>query len=111
MTVRISSIAFASVACAALVSGNLFAQPAADPNSAPNAYHVDEGWAKLQQGRRWGAAVGVDIDRDALRRRPPTQVVTGQVAHPNGHAAQAAQDLGGDARLLPACDGRHDEGL
>ena len=64
MTVRISSIAFASVACAALVSGNLFAQPAADPNSAPNAYHVDEGWAKLQQGRRWGAAVGVDIDRD-----------------------------------------------
>ena len=62
MTVRISSIAFASVACAALVSGNLFAQPAADPNSAPNAYHVDEGWAKLQQGRRWGAAVGVDMD-------------------------------------------------
>ncbi len=35
-----------------------------DPNSAPNPYHVDEGWAKLPQGRKWGAAVGVDIDRD-----------------------------------------------
>src|SRR5712691_4980224 len=35
-----------------------------DPNSAPNLYRVDEGWAKLPAGRKWGAAVGVDIDRD-----------------------------------------------
>jgi sugar lactone lactonase YvrE len=41
-----------------------FAQGAADPNAAPNPYRVDEGWAKLPQGRKWGAAVGVDIDRD-----------------------------------------------
>jgi sugar lactone lactonase YvrE len=40
------------------------AQGAGDPNVAPNPYRVDEGWAKLAQGRKWGAAVGVDIDRD-----------------------------------------------
>jgi DNA-binding beta-propeller fold protein YncE len=36
----------------------------AGPNAAPNPYRVDEGWAKLPQGRAWGAASGVDIDRD-----------------------------------------------
>lgn len=40
------------------------AQGGADPNAAPNPYRVDEGWAKLPEGRKWGAAVGVDIDRD-----------------------------------------------
>src|SRR5579872_7223610 len=40
------------------------AQPAPDPNSAPQTYRLDDGWAKLPEGRKWGAAVGVDIDRD-----------------------------------------------
>ena len=40
------------------------AQAPPDPNAASNPYRVDEGWAKLAQGRTWGAAVGVDIDRD-----------------------------------------------
>ncbi len=35
-----------------------------DPNSAPNPYHVVDNWAKLSQGRVWGMAIGVDIDRD-----------------------------------------------
>lgn len=35
-----------------------------DPNSAPNPYHVIEHWAKLPQGRPWGQAIGLDIDRD-----------------------------------------------
>ena len=35
-----------------------------DPNSAPNPYHVVEHWAKLPEGRVWGQAIGVDIDRD-----------------------------------------------
>src|ERR1700732_5269243 len=39
-------------------------QGGGDPNAAPNPYRVDEGWAKLPQGRKWGAAIGVDIDRD-----------------------------------------------
>lgn len=53
-----------TAACAVLVSVAAWAQPAGNPNSAPNPYHVDEGWAKLPPGRHWGAAVGVDIDRD-----------------------------------------------
>jgi DNA-binding beta-propeller fold protein YncE len=40
------------------------AQGGPGPNAAPNPYSVDEGWAKLPQGRKWGAAIGVDIDRD-----------------------------------------------
>lgn len=35
-----------------------------DPNSAPNPYHVVNNWAKLPEGRRWGMAIGVAIDRD-----------------------------------------------
>jgi hypothetical protein len=37
---------------------------AGDPNSAPNSYRVIEHWAQLPQGRPWGQAIGVDIDRD-----------------------------------------------
>jgi DNA-binding beta-propeller fold protein YncE len=37
---------------------------AEDPNSAPNPYHVVDHWAQLPQGRPWGMAIGVDIDRD-----------------------------------------------
>jgi hypothetical protein len=37
---------------------------AVDPNSAPQTFRLDDGWAKLPEGRKWGAAVGVDIDRD-----------------------------------------------
>ena len=35
-----------------------------DPNGGANPYHVVSNWAKLPQGRRWGMAIGVDIDRD-----------------------------------------------
>jgi sugar lactone lactonase YvrE len=35
-----------------------------DPNGAPNPYHVVEHWAKLPQGRPWGQAIGLDVDRD-----------------------------------------------
>jgi DNA-binding beta-propeller fold protein YncE len=34
------------------------------PNDAPTPYKFDYGWAKLPDGRKWGAAVGVAIDRD-----------------------------------------------
>lgn len=53
---------FSAIFVSAIIASAVFAQPAADPNSAPNPYHVDEGWAKL--GRHWGAVPGVDIDRD-----------------------------------------------
>ena len=34
------------------------------PNAAPNPYSVEEGWAKLPEGRKWGMTIGLDIARD-----------------------------------------------
>src|SRR5260370_32001469 len=58
------ALGLAMVAAIAMLGEGVFAQGGADPNAAPNPYRVDEGWAKLPQGRKWGAAIGVDIDRD-----------------------------------------------
>lgn len=58
------ALGIAVLAAIAMPRTNGLAKPADDPNSAPNLYRVDEGWAKLPPGRKWGAAVGVDIDRD-----------------------------------------------
>ena len=52
----------ATIAAAITLSGGQVR--ADDPNSAPNPYHVVEHWAKLPEGRVWGQAIGVDIDRD-----------------------------------------------
>jgi DNA-binding beta-propeller fold protein YncE len=51
-----------SVPAAIAASGSR--SQADDPNSAPNPYHIVANWAKLPQGRIWGMAIGVDIDRD-----------------------------------------------
>jgi DNA-binding beta-propeller fold protein YncE len=58
------AVGIAVLAAIAMPRTNGFGRPADDPNNAPNLYRVDEGWAKLPPGRKWGAAVGVDIDRD-----------------------------------------------
>jgi len=39
-------------------------QPVEPTNSAPNPYKTIEGWAKLPEGRTWGATSAVDIDKD-----------------------------------------------
>lgn len=52
------------VAAIAISADSSMAQGGAGGNAAPNPYRVDEGWAKLPQGRAWGAAVGVDVTRD-----------------------------------------------
>jgi sugar lactone lactonase YvrE len=41
-----------------------YAQANAEPNSQPNPYNTIEGWAKLPEGRSWGSASGVAVDRD-----------------------------------------------
>src|SRR5690242_9553139 len=64
---RYTRIVICVAAIAMLVPAGFSAGPlpaADDPNSAPQLYRIDEGWAKLPPGRKWGAAVGVDIDRD-----------------------------------------------
>ena len=35
-------------------------------NDAPNPYTTETGWAKLPEGRTWGATSAVEIDRDGL---------------------------------------------
>jgi sugar lactone lactonase YvrE len=36
----------------------------ADPNSAPNTYRQDDGWAKQPMGRGFGSTIGLQVDRD-----------------------------------------------
>ena len=61
---RTLALSLTIVAAVTLSEHSGIAQTHRDPNAAPNPYRVDEGWAQLPQGRTWGAAVGVDIDRD-----------------------------------------------
>jgi sugar lactone lactonase YvrE len=52
-----------AVAAATALSASLsFAQ--SDPNSAPNPYRLDEGWAKHAMGRNFGSTPGLALDRD-----------------------------------------------
>ena len=51
----------AVAATMALSAGRAHAE---DPNAAPNPYRAEGNWAKLPEGRVWGQAIGVDIDRD-----------------------------------------------
>ena len=60
-TLWAAAIGTAVVGSMALSAGRVQAD---DPNSAPNPYHVVENWAKLPEGRAWGQAIGIDIDRD-----------------------------------------------
>jgi DNA-binding beta-propeller fold protein YncE len=53
-----------AVAVAAAMSADCGYAQDYGPNDAPNLYKFTYGWAKLPDKRKWGAAVGVDIDRD-----------------------------------------------
>jgi DNA-binding beta-propeller fold protein YncE len=57
-----TSLSFGVALVAAAVS--FVPAQAQDVNSAPNPYHVVDNWAQLPQGRVWGMAIGIDIDRD-----------------------------------------------
>ena len=61
----------AVVAAIAISAGRANAE---DPNAAPNPYRVVENWAKLPEGRVWGQAIGVDIDRDGYARCYPLEI-------------------------------------
>src|SRR5260221_2589668 len=61
---KITYLLGAAAIAVSMSSGISYSQSAGvDPNAAPNPYREDAGWAKLAEGRKWGAAVGVDIDR------------------------------------------------
>ena len=44
-----------------LADDGLYAQ-GADPNAAPNPYKMQENWARLPDGRKFGAAIKVQVD-------------------------------------------------
>jgi sugar lactone lactonase YvrE len=54
----------AAVAVLAVICVDKGRVQAADPNSAPNPYHVVDHWASLPEGRVWGQAIGLGVDRD-----------------------------------------------
>ena len=61
---RVSLIVGVAIVTLTTISGDRVYAQDVDPNAAPNPYREDVGWAKLPAGRKWGAAIGVDIDRD-----------------------------------------------
>jgi sugar lactone lactonase YvrE len=44
------------------MAGNRVHAQAADPNAAPNPYKVQDNWAQLSAGRKFGAAIKVQVD-------------------------------------------------
>jgi hypothetical protein len=54
-------IAAAAGALLGMAGERLYAQ-GADPNAAPNPYKMQENWAQLAEGRKFGAAIKVEID-------------------------------------------------
>jgi sugar lactone lactonase YvrE len=57
--------ACAIVALASLaMSAPAFSQANPNPNSAPNPYRLDDGWAKRPLGRGHGSTIGLNVDRD-----------------------------------------------
>jgi hypothetical protein len=45
-------------------SGETILAQGADPNAAPNPYQMEENWAQAPAGRKWGAAIAVEADKD-----------------------------------------------
>ena len=41
-----------------------FSQANPNPNSAPNPYRLEDGWAKQPVGRNHGSTIGLNVDRD-----------------------------------------------
>jgi NHL repeat len=54
-------IGVAAGALMAISEDRLYAQ-GADPNAAPNPYKMQENWARLTDGRKFGAAIKVQVD-------------------------------------------------
>jgi streptogramin lyase len=61
---RVTFMLGIAIAAAAAMRVPIQAQTSPDPNAAPNPYRMEENWAKLPAGRKWGSTIGVDIDPD-----------------------------------------------
>jgi len=55
---------FAFLLITLLAAAASYAEPVAPTNSLPNPYRAIENWAKMPEGRIWGAVSAVDVDPD-----------------------------------------------
>jgi len=59
------TVALAIIASLAVSAGTAHSQNSAQPiNDLPNPYQTIEGWARMPEGRTWGATSAVEIDPD-----------------------------------------------
>src|SRR5215475_14366188 len=59
------TLALAIAAALAMSAGGAYTQSNVQPvNDLPNPYATVENWAKMPEGRTWGATSAVEIDRD-----------------------------------------------
>jgi sugar lactone lactonase YvrE len=61
---RLNLMCGVAVVAAIMLSAAPSRAQTADPNSAPNTYRPDEGWAKQPMGRGFGSTIGLQVDRD-----------------------------------------------
>jgi hypothetical protein len=60
-TIRAILMIGVAIGALALADKGLHAQ-GADPNAAPNPYKMQESWAQLPNGQKFGAAIKVQVD-------------------------------------------------
>jgi DNA-binding beta-propeller fold protein YncE len=60
--IRLALLAGIAAGAFTFATGTRVHAQAADPNAAPNPYKMQEGWAQLPAGRKFGAAIKVQVD-------------------------------------------------
>jgi DNA-binding beta-propeller fold protein YncE len=61
-TIRLALLAGIAAGAFTFTTGNRVNAQAADPNAAPNPYKMQEDWAQLPAGRKFGQAIKVQVD-------------------------------------------------
>jgi hypothetical protein len=56
--------ATALAAAVGMSAAPAYCQATSDPNSAPNLYREEPGWAKQPMGRGFGSTIGLNVARD-----------------------------------------------
>jgi DNA-binding beta-propeller fold protein YncE len=60
--IRVTLMIGVAAGALTMISGNRLSAQGVDPNAAPNPYKMQETWAKLPDGRKFGAAIKVQVD-------------------------------------------------
>jgi DNA-binding beta-propeller fold protein YncE len=60
--IKLALLAGIAAGALAMASGDRVYAQGADPNAAPNPYKMQDGWAQLPTGRKFGAAIKVQVD-------------------------------------------------